>query len=153
MTEENCVDYERITKYVFLKCDAFSSNRSLKCSSIWNYPGWKKCTKVALCFKCDKEEHAINYQQQDSSEQKENEEVAGTSRDAELVITGLQGDFTNTKKSDCQRLDEHWTLNVTRQSYLIHMLWDFIVKSNEELKILLSSDIFLEKYPNFVNIS
>ena len=39
-----------------------------------------------MCFKCDKEEHAINYQQQDSSEEKENEEVAGTSPDAELVI-------------------------------------------------------------------
>ena len=33
------------------------------------------------------------------------------------------------------------------------MLRDFMVKSNEKLKILLPTDIFHEKYPDFVNIS
>ena len=32
------------------------------------------------------------------------------------------------------------------------MLWDFIVKSREKLKVLLSPDIFLQKYSNFVQI-
>ena len=39
-----------------------------------------------LCFKCDKKEHATDYQQEDSSDEKENEEVARTSDDVELVI-------------------------------------------------------------------
>ena len=58
MAEGNCVGCETITKYVCLKCDAFASNRSLECSvpTSENYPGWKECTKVALCFKCDKGE-------------------------------------------------------------------------------------------------
>ena len=66
----------------------FSGNRNLKCSvpASENYPGWMKCTKVALFLKYVKEEHARDYQQQDSSKEKENEEVAGTSDDAELVI-------------------------------------------------------------------
>ena len=72
---------------VCLKCDAFACNRSLKCSvpASETYPGWREYTKVALCFKCDKEEHATDYQQ-DSSEEKGNEEVARTSDDVELVI-------------------------------------------------------------------
>ena len=55
MTEGNCVGCESITKYVCLKCDAFACNRSLKCpvTPSENYPGWKKCTKVALFFKYD----------------------------------------------------------------------------------------------------
>ena len=61
--------------------------------------------------------------------------------------------FLNTEKSDRQILDKNWILNVARKTYLIHMLWDFIVKSKEKLKVLLSSDIFLAKYPDFVNIS
>ena len=44
--------------------------------------------------KCDREEHATYYQQKDSSEEKENEEVAGTSDYAELTI----GDFMNNEK-------------------------------------------------------
>ena len=39
-----------------------------------------------MCFKCDKEEHASDYQQQDSPEEKKNEEVVETSDDVELVI-------------------------------------------------------------------
>ena len=88
MTEGNCVSYESITKYVCLKCDAFARNRSLKCSvsASENYPGWKECTKVTLCFKCDKEEHAADYQQQDSSEEKDNEEVVETLHEVKLVV-------------------------------------------------------------------
>ena len=59
MAERNCVGCESITKCVCLKCDAFACNRSLKCSVPASeiYPGWKK---VALCFKCDKEEQATD---------------------------------------------------------------------------------------------
>ena len=40
-------------------------NRSLKCSvpASKNYPDWKECTKVALYFRCNKEEHTTAYQQ------------------------------------------------------------------------------------------
>ena len=87
----------------------FSGNRNLKCSvpASENYPGWMKCTKVALFLKYDKEEHARDYQQQDSSKEKENEEVVGTSDDAELVIHCASGDFTNTEKSGRQILDKN----------------------------------------------
>ena len=70
--KDGCVKY-CITKYVYLKCDAFASNRSLKCSVLAseNYPSWEECIKLALCFKCDKEEHVTYYQQEDSSEEKE----------------------------------------------------------------------------------
>ena len=100
MAEGNCVSCESITKYVCLKCDAFACNRSLKCSvpASENYPGWKECTKVALCFKCDKEEHTTDYQQQDSSEEKENEEVAGTSDNVELVIHCASSGFHEYRK-------------------------------------------------------
>ena len=81
IAEGNCVGCESITKYVCLKCDAFVCNRSLKCLVPENYPGWKKCTKVALCFKPDKEEHATYYQRQYSSAEKENEEVVRLSDD------------------------------------------------------------------------
>ena len=42
-------------KIFYLKCDTFACNRSLKCSvqASENYPGWKECSKNALCFKCD----------------------------------------------------------------------------------------------------
>ena len=82
---------ESITKNVCLKYDIFAWNSSLKClvPASETYPGWKKCTKVALCFKCDKEEHTTDYQQQDSLEEKENEEVAGTSEDVELYIYNI----------------------------------------------------------------
>ena len=91
MAERNCVGCESITKNVCLKCDIFACNSSLKClvPASETYPGWKECTKVALCFKCDKEEHATDFQQQDSSEEKENEEVAGTSDDVELYIYNI----------------------------------------------------------------
>ena len=71
MAEGNGVGCESITKYACLKCDTFACNRSLKCSvsASEKYPGWKKCTKVALCFKCGKEKHATDYQQQNSSEE------------------------------------------------------------------------------------
>ena len=91
MAERNCVGCESITKNSCLKCDIFACNSSLKClvPASETYPGWKECTKVALCFKCDKEEHATDFQQQDSSEEKENEEVAGTSDDVELYIYNI----------------------------------------------------------------
>ena len=100
MAEGNCVVCESITKYVCLKCDAFSCNRSLKCSVpiSENYPGWMECTKVALCFKCDKEEHATDYQQQDLSEKEENKEVAGISDDVELVIHCASRRFHHSHK-------------------------------------------------------
>ena len=68
MAEGNCVGCENVTKYVSLKCDEFACNRSLKylVPTSENYPGWKECTKVALCFKCNKKEHITDYQQQDS---------------------------------------------------------------------------------------
>ena len=61
MAEGKCVGCENITKYLCLKCNALVCNRSLKCSvpASENYCGWKEWTKVVLCFKCDKEEHAI----------------------------------------------------------------------------------------------
>ena len=50
---------------IYLPC-----NRSLKYSvpAPEDYASWKECTNVALCFKCNKEEHATDYRQQDSSE-------------------------------------------------------------------------------------
>ena len=42
--------------------------------------------KSCFVFKCDKEKYAADYQQQESSEKKESEEVAGRSDDAEPVI-------------------------------------------------------------------
>ena len=61
MAEGKCVGCENIAKYLCLKCNALVCNRSLKCSvpASENYCGWKEWTKVVLCFKCDKEEHAI----------------------------------------------------------------------------------------------
>ena len=61
MTEGMCVGCENITKYLCLKYNALAYKRSLKCSvpASENYRGWKEWTKVVLCFKCDKEEHAI----------------------------------------------------------------------------------------------
>ena len=74
MTEGMCVGCENITKYLCLKYNALAYKRSLKCSvpASENYRGWKEWTKVVLCFKCDKSEHAIEvktpYQQQESSD-------------------------------------------------------------------------------------
>ena len=101
MTEGNCVGCESITNYVCLKCNALACKRSLNCSvsASENYPGWKECTKVALCFKCNKEEHPTDYQQQDSSEEKENEEVAELSNDVELVIQCTSRGFHEYRKN------------------------------------------------------
>ena len=59
------------------------------------------------CVGCESkmrwEEHATYYQQQDSSEEKENEEVAGTSADVELTI----GDFMNNETFGCQSVDKN----------------------------------------------
>ena len=62
MAEGMCVGCENITKYLCLKCNALAYKRSLKCSvpASENYLGWKEWTKVVLCFKCDKAEHAID---------------------------------------------------------------------------------------------
>ena len=116
MAEGNCVGSESITKYVCLKCEAFACNRSLKCSvpASENYPDWKECTKVALCFKCDKEEHAIDYQQQDSSEEKENGEVAGTSDDVELVVHCALRGFHEYRKICSPKFGQK--LNIKRDS-------------------------------------
>ena len=101
--------FKSITKYSCLKCDGFACNRSLKCAVLasGNYPGWKECIKVALCCKCDKEEHATDYQQQDSSEEKENEEVMGTSDNVELIIHCAQRGFHNVEKSGSQNLGKN----------------------------------------------
>ena len=99
MADRNSVGCENINKYVCLKCNVFACNRSLKCSvpvSKIN-PGCKECTKFALCFKCDKEEHTI-ITKKDSSEKKENEEVVGTSCDAELVIQSASTGFHEYQK-------------------------------------------------------
>ena len=82
----------------------FAGNRNLKCSV--PDPGWMKCTKVALFLKYDKEEHARDYRQQDSSKEKK-KEVAGTSDHVELVIHCASGDFRNTEKSGRQILDKN----------------------------------------------
>ena len=89
---------ESITKYVCLKCDTFACNRSLKCpvTPSEDYPGWKKCTKVALLFKYDWEEHATDYQLQDLSEEK-GKAVAGIS-DVELVIHCASRGFHDYRK-------------------------------------------------------
>ena len=138
-----------------LKCDAFASNKSLKCSvpASENYSGWKKCTKVALCFKCDKEEHATDYQQEDSSEGKENKEVVGTSDDVELVIRCTSRGFHKYQKIWSPKFGQK--LNIKRDK--INLFDPYAMRLYCEIKgkieVLLSSDIFLKKYPNFVNIS
>ena len=70
--------------------------------------------KVALFFKCYKEEHATDYQQQDSSEEKEKEEVTRTSDDVELDIHCTLRGFWKHRKIGRQGLDKNWTLNMTR---------------------------------------
>ena len=76
MAEGNCVGCGSITKHVCLKCSVPASE---------NYLGWKECKKGDLCFKCNQEQQATDYRQ-DSSDEKENEEVARTLDDVELVI-------------------------------------------------------------------
>ena len=52
-----------LQKYICLKCHAFACKKSLKSSVpvTENHPGWKECTKIAFCFKCNKEEQATDY--------------------------------------------------------------------------------------------
>lgn len=54
-----------LAKYACLKCNKFASNRSSECfiPASEEIPGWKECKKVALCLKCDKEEHISDEQQ------------------------------------------------------------------------------------------
>ena len=140
MTEENCVGCESNTKYVCLKYDAFACTRSLKCSgpAFESYPGW-----VALCFKCDKEEHPTDYQQQDSSEEKENEEVTGTSDDVELVIHCTSKGLHKYQKIWSSKFGQK--LNIKRDKK-ISLFDPYAMGHYCEI-------IFLEKYPDFVNIS
>ena len=63
--------------------------------------------KVALFFKCYKEEHATDYQQQDSSEEKEKEEVTRTSDDVELDIHCTLRGFWKHRKIGRQGLDKN----------------------------------------------
>ena len=79
--------------------------------------------------------------------------MSGTSDDDELVTHYISRGFHNTKKSGRQIFVKNWTLNVKRQTYFIHMLWDFFVNLKENLKVLLSPDNFLEKYTDVANIS
>ena len=83
IVEGNFVDCGSITNHVYLTCDTFVCNGSFKrlVPASENHHGWKEYKKVTLCFKCDEEKHDADYQRQDSSAEKENEEVVGTSDD------------------------------------------------------------------------
>lgn len=102
MAEGNCVGCDCITKYVCLKCDKFACNRSLECSipASEDYPGWKECKKVALCLKCDKEEHKSIEKQTEQTDdpnlQGFEEEEAGT--DYKLVIPCASRGFHEYRK-------------------------------------------------------
>ena len=65
-----------------------------------------------MCFKCDEEEHATDYQQQDASEDIVNEEEAGTSDDVDLVIHCAMGGFHEYRKIWSPKFGQ--TLNATR---------------------------------------
>ena len=158
MAEKNCVGCESITKYVCLKCDAFACNRSLKCSILAskNNIGCKECTKVALCFKCEKEEYATECQQQDLSE----ESIRWWWTRYSLCLRG----FHEYQKIWSSKFGQKLNIKRDKINLLGHMLCEFfifyflflcefIMKSKEKSKVLLSSDILLKKYPDFLNIS
>ena len=70
-----------------------------------------------MCFKCDKEERATDYQQQDPSEEKENEEVAGTSDDVELVIHCASRGFHEYRKMWLPKFGQK--LNIKRDKIIL----------------------------------
>ena len=59
-----------------------------------------------MCFKCDKDEHAADYQQQYSSKEKENEETVGTSDHIELVIHCALRGFHEYQKICPQKFEQ-----------------------------------------------
>ena len=80
------------TKCVYLKYDKFAFYRNLSGSfeTPEDYPGWKKCKKVAFSSKCDKQENSSDYQEEQFSNtnlqgsiEKEKEEV-GT-----MILRGI----------------------------------------------------------------
>ena len=113
----------------------------------------KVCKKVALCFKCDKEEHASDYQQQDSPEEKKNEEVVETSDDVELVIHCASRGFHEYQKIWSPKFGQKLNIKPDQINLFNPYAIGLYCEIKGKLKVLLSSDIFLKRYPDFVNIS
>ena len=80
--------------------------------------------------------------------------MVGASDDAELIIH-----YTSRGFHEYQKIwspPNFWqTLNIKHDKIKLSdpYAMGFMVKSKKNLKALLSSDIFLKKYPNSVNIS
>ena len=75
-------------------------------SSIFKLSWLEGIYKSCFVFKCDKDEHAADYQQQYSSKEKENEETVGTSDDIELVIHCALRGFHEYQKIWSQKFEQ-----------------------------------------------
>ena len=106
-----------------------------------------------MCFKCDKEEHVTDYQQQDSSEEKENEEVAGTSDDVELVVHWALSGFQEYRKIWSPKSGQKLNIKHDKINLFDPYAMGLCCEIKGKIEFILSSDVFFEKHPDFVNIS
>ena len=106
-----------------------------------------------MCFKCDKEEHVTDYQQQDSSEEKENEKAAGTSDDAELVALWALSGFQEYRKIWSPKSGQKLNIKHDKINLFDPYAMGLCCEIKGKIEFILSSDVFFEKHPDFVNIS
>ena len=106
-----------------------------------------------MCFKCDKEEHVTDYQQQDSSEEKENEEAAGTSDDVELVALWALSGFQEYRKIWSPKSGQKLNIKHDKINLFDPYAMGLCCEIKGKIEFILSSDVFFEKHPDFVNIS
>ena len=106
-----------------------------------------------MCFKCDKEEHVTDYQQQDSSEEKENEKAAGTSDDVELVALWALSGFQEYRKIWSPKSGQKLNIKHDKINLFDPYAMGLCCEIKGKIEFILSSDVFFEKHPDFVNIS
>ena len=106
-----------------------------------------------MCFKCDKEEHVTDYQQQDSSEEKENEKAAGTSDDVELVALWALSGFQEYRKIWSPKSGQKLNIKNDKINLFDPYAMGLCCEIKGKIEFILSSDVFFEKHPDFVNIS
>ena len=106
-----------------------------------------------MCFKCDKEEHVTDYQQQDSSEEKENEKAAGTSDDVELVALWALSGFQEYRKIWSPKSGQKLNIKHDKINLFDPYAMGICCEIKGKVEFILSSDVFFEKHPDFVNIS
>ena len=104
-------------------------------------------------FKCDKEEHVTDYQQQDSSEEKENEKAAGTSDDVELVALWALSGFQEYRKIWSPKSGQKLNIKHDKINLFDPYAMGLCCEIKGKIEFILSSDVFFEKHPDFVNIS